>query len=298
MLQKKQWYEDNHVDIHIHTKVLSIDPNNKTVSLDNGYDMSYTKLLLANGAKNLVPPIHGINQRGVFSLRTLQDARSILETIDSESKVLSIGGGIQGLETAWILSKDGKKVIIVELSSRLMPKQLDEKASHILQKAIRQHDIDILLNTQIDAILGENDIKGFRTMEQEEIHCDGVLYAIGIKPNIDILKDSNIAINMGVIVDNRMATNIPDIYAAGDVAEIDGQIFGLWNIAIEQGKVAGFNMVGKDVIYQHIVPVTTLNAFNLTLFSMGIVEDKEATDILVEENLENNSYKKNFNKGL
>lgn len=292
LLQKKEWYKNNHVNIHVHTKVVSIDTNNKKVKLDNDKEIEYTKLLLANGAKNRIPPITGIDKKGVFSLRTLQDARNILETIDDESKILNIGGGIQGLETAWILSQDGKKVIIAELLSRLMPKQLDEKASDILEKAIKQQDIDILLSIQLEEIIGRNNIEGFRTKEQEKIDCDGVLYSIGIMPNIDILKNSGITTNKGIIVDEKMATNIPDVFAAGDIVELDGKVFGLWNMAIEQGKVAGYNIVGKDVTYNHIVPVTTLNAFNLSLFSMGTVDDGEATDILVEEKSEENSYKK------
>lgn len=292
LLQKKAWYEEQNIHIHRHTKALSVNPSKKTVLLDNHQELPYTKLLLANGAKNRVPPIKGIDKEHVYSLRTLEDARNIQRSIQEEGTVLNIGGGIQGLETAWILSQDGKKVIIAELASRLMSKQLDEHASTILLNAIRKQGIEVHLNTPIEEIVGEGSIVGAKTKTGDVIDCNSVIFAIGIKTNIDLLKDSGVDTHYGVLVNDRMETSIEGIYAAGDIVELDGHIYGLWNIAIEQGKVAGSNIACVDATYKHIVPVTTLNAFDLSLFSMGVIEDSEATDILVEEDLEHASYKK------
>lgn len=173
-----------------------------------------------------------------------------------------------------------------------MALQLDEKASKILEKAVRSHGIDIMLNTEISEIYGDDAVEGFRTKQGHSISCDMIVYSIGIKPNTEILKDTGININKGIIVNEQMETNIKDIYAAGDVAEFNNKIYGLWNISIGQGKVAGYNIAEKYAVYKHIVPVTTLKAFNLSLFSMGIIEENKATDIIVEDKSEENIYNK------
>lgn len=287
LLQKKEWYKSNNINLHLNTEVTSINIKEKKVQLSNGNTIDYTKLLLAQGAHNLKPTISGINKKGVTTLRTLKDAWNIIEQIKNSNVVLIIGGGIQGLEIAWILSNMGKKVIIAELLPRLMPNQLDEKASKILQKAVRSHGIDIMLNTEISEIYGEDIVEGFTTKKGNSIPCNMIVYSIGIKSNTEILKDTGININRGIIINEQMETNIKDIYAAGDVAELNHKISGLWNISIGQGKVAGYNIAEKCAIYEHIVPVTTLKAFNLSLFSMGIIEEDKATDIIVEDKSEN-----------
>lgn len=292
LLQKKEWYDANNIDIHVNKRVNSIDTERKEVVISDGNKMNYSKLLLANGASDRIPPIIGIDKKGVLTLRTLKNAWDITDNIKDSNVVLNIGGGIQGLETAWNLSQLGKKVIIAEISNRLMPRQLDETASIILENMVKSQGIDIILNTSVKEITGEEKADGFITSNDKRFNCDTVIYSTGIKPNIEISKGTNIKTNFGVIVNNKMETNVKDIYAAGDIAELDKQIYGLWNIAIGHGKVAGYNIVGKDITYEHIVPVTTLNAFNHSLFSMGDIHENNITDIIIENESEKNSYKK------
>lgn len=292
LLQKKDWYEANGIDIFLNKKAVSIDINKKEVKFSDHSSITYSKLLLANGAEDRVPSIIGIDKKGIATLRTLQNAWDIIDNAQESNTVLNIGGGIQGLETAWMLSQLGKKVIVAEISSRLMPKQLDENASKILENVVKAKGIDIMLNTNVKEITGNDEVNGFITSNDERYDCDSVIYSIGIKPNIEILEETNLKINYGVLVNNKMETNIKDIYAAGDIAELDNHIYGLWNIAIGHGKVAGYNITGKDVTYEHIVPVTTLNAFNLSLFSMGDVQENGLTDIILEEESDRNLYKK------
>ncbi|MBB6218606.1 nitrite reductase (NADH) large subunit [Anaerosolibacter carboniphilus] len=292
LIQKKEWYEVNNVKLYTDIKVVSIDVNNKSIRTSKGDRFDYSKLLIATGAHNFKPPIPGIDKSGVYTLRTLKDAWNIKEKVKDKQEILNIGGGIQGLETAWILSQMGKKVSLIELLPRLMPRQLDEQASRILEKAVRSHGIEVMLDTQVNEILGEDKVEGIRTAQGQVIGGDMITYSIGIRPNIDFLKDTPIRFNKGVIVDKKMGTSIEGIYAAGDVAEYENEIYGLWNIAIGHGKVAGYNMVGKDEIYEHIVPVTTLSAFGLSLFSMGVIENSKATDVVLEDRSAENVYNK------
>lgn len=296
LIQKKEWYGENNITLNKGIKVVSINTDSKKLQLSDGGKTDYTKLLLANGASNFVPDINGINKSGVFTLRTLQDARNIAEESSKCKTVLHIGGGILGLELAWVLAQAGKKIIVSELAERLMPRQLDERASELLENAVKNSGIDIMLGSQISEIsVRESGVEGFITNKGEFISCDMVTYSIGVRPNIALLKETDIKVNRGVIVNEKMETNIPDIYAAGDIAEFDGRVYGLWNIAISQGTTAGNNIVGRDSSYNYVSPITTMNAFGLSLFSMGTIEEDKATDILVEDN-DTKNYKKVFIK--
>ncbi|HEY8362440.1 MAG TPA: FAD-dependent oxidoreductase [Tissierellaceae bacterium] len=296
LIQNREWYDDNNINLYIGSRVISIDVDKKVVKLFDGGLMSFTKVLLAGGSSNIMPNVAGINKNGVYTLRTLKDAWDIKEGIKDKKTVLVIGGGVQGIEIAWSLSQMGKNVIIAQNTDRLMSKQLDKISSEILQNKVAEKGVKILVNTEVTEITGRENVEGFKLSNGEKYDCDAVIYSIGTKPNIDFLKGTPINLDRGVIVNNKMETNIEGIYAAGDIAQYNGNIFGLWNIAIEQGKVAGYNIAGKDAIYKYVPPVTTLNAFDLSLFSMGIVDEALVTNIVVEEHIGDAIYKKIFIK--
>lgn len=296
LLQKTDWYSSNNVNLYLGKAVVKIDTDNYEVILGDGSRYSYNKLLLVNGAHNFKPPIEGIEKSGVYTIRTLEDINNIQEDLEHKETILNIGGGIQGLETAWMLQQHGKRVIIAEFENRLMPRQLDERASIILQEAIEKYDIEVHLNTQVKSIIGENGVEGAVTSSGENLECNMVIYAVGIRPNVEFLEGSAISFKHGVIVNDKMQTNSKDIYAAGDIAEFEGRIMGLWSTAIEQGKIAGYNLAGKEVKYPSIVPVTTLTAFNISLFSMGNVDEKRCTLTLNEGDDAALQYKRIFIK--
>lgn len=296
LLQKREWYDDNNINLYLGSKIVSIDTDKKVVKLYDDGLISYTKLLLAAGSSNNKPNITGIEKPGVYSLRTLQDAWDIMDGLKNSQTILVIGGGVQGLEIAWALVQMDKNVIIAQITDRLMSKQLDEKCSKILKNKVIEKGVKILFNANVSEIIGKDRVEGFKLSNGEKYECDAVIYSIGTRPNIDFLQGTPIDTDRGIIVNNRMETNIEGIFAAGDIAQYNGNIFGLWNIAIEQGKVAGYNMAGRDTKYKYVPPVTTLNAFDLTLFSMGIVDETMVTDTMVEENIGDNTYKKIFIK--
>lgn len=297
LLQKKEWYESNNVKLHLNKEVAAVDTVNSKVTINDGSSLGYDKLLLANGSYNFTPPIEGINKENVYTIRKFDDIQDIKANIEDKKTVLNIGGGIQGLEAAWAFSQQGKEVVIAEVQERLMPRQLDKKASEILQKAIEGFNIKVLLNTQIDKIAGENKVKGVVTKEGNLIDCDMVLYSVGIRPNKMLVENTAIETNLGVVVNDRMQTNIENVYAAGDVAELNGRIGGLWNMAADQGKIAGYNIAGKEAGYSGSVPVTTINAFNISLFSMGQIDENSCTQTLTEEGSDGLSYKRIFLQG-
>ncbi|WP_242841916.1 NAD(P)/FAD-dependent oxidoreductase [Clostridium beijerinckii] len=282
LIQQKKWYTDNNIRVYCDNKVTGIDTKNKEAILEDGTRVPYTKLLLANGASNLTPPIKGIDKPGVFNLRTLDGALKILEYLNNVKRVLLIGGGVQNLEIANILSEGGKKVIIAEFASRLMPRQLDEFVSDKLKQSIEAQNIEVMLDTQVQEIFGEEKVKGFITKSGVQGACDMVIYSTGIMPNVSIAQNTDLEVNKGIVVNNKMQTNMKDIFAAGDVSEFNGRVYGLWSMAMQQGKVAGANICNQGLIFEPSAPVTSLSAFGISVFSMGYIEGDQDIDSLVE----------------
>jgi nitrite reductase (NADH) large subunit len=294
LLQKKEWYASNNVQLHLGVEISAVDVRNNQITLADGRTFDYDQLLLANGASNFKPPIEGIDHDGVYSIRKYDDIQNIKANSDGIDTVVCIGGGIQNLEAAWALSSQGKKVIIAEFQDKLMPRQLDSKASELLKKSVEDLSIQVLLNTQITKIMGKTGVTGVLTKEDKQYDCDMIIYSVGIRPNIKIYENTPLQINQGVIIDDRMRTNISNIYAAGDIAEFYGRVGGLWTIAAEQGKIAGYNIAGNEAVYTVGLPVTTMNAFNLSIFSVGNVNEDSCSQTITDDNSEQKSYKRLF----
>jgi nitrite reductase (NADH) large subunit len=294
LLQKKEWYEQNKVNLHLNNEVVAIDTDRKIINLTDGTIIQYDTLLLANGAYNFRPPIDGIDKENVLTIRNFEDVQTIREQVKDKKTILHIGGGIQNLEAAWAICSQGKSVIVAEFMDRLMPRQLDVRASEILKNAVEGFNVKVKLDTQIVEITGENAVTGAKTKNGETLDCDFVIYCVGIRPNKKIVENTAIQTNMGIIVDDHMRTNNENIYAAGDVAEFEGRVGGLWPIAIEQGKVAGYNMVGKDTAYQSIMSVTTMIAFHLSIFSVGNIDESSYSITIINDPEDGTNYKRIF----
>ncbi len=291
IVEKKSWYEENQVTLNRDKKVVRIDPAAHKIFLSDGTSDKYSTLLLANGARNHVLPIKGINKKNVFTLRSLRDAKMILKHAEQAKQALVIGGGVLGMETAWSLIKLGKQVTVIEALPRLMPKQLDEDASNILRSIAKDSGVVIYEGTQVQEITGDKEVSGFITSEGLRYPCDMVIHCTGIRPNIELVKDTGIKTNHGIIVNERMETNIPDIYAAGDVAEFKGAVLGLWNVASLQGEIAGMNMIGISQIYETPAAATVMNAFHCPMFSIGDAVTSKA-DIVLMDPPKDNKYRK------
>lgn len=295
ILQKKEWYEDNNITLYLGMEAVSIDTKAQQVTLDNGVTLDYSSLLLANGASNFVPTIEGIHKDNVYSIRYLTDIVDIRDQSPDKNSVLCIGGGVQNLEAAWAMCSQGKKVTIAEFMDRLMPRQLDVKGSELLKKAVENCGAKILLGTEVTKLIGDDKVSGAETKDGQHVDCDMVIYSVGVRANVGLYRDTPIKINRGVIVDDHMRTSEANIYAAGDVAEY-GRYSGLWTIAMEQGKIAGQNIGGNDVSFTGVVPVTNMNAFDLSVFSIGDIDENNFTHTLVETSDDEKIYKRIFIK--
>ncbi|MGC8875042.1 MAG: NAD(P)/FAD-dependent oxidoreductase [Chloroflexia bacterium] len=269
------WYEQRGIQVHTGTGVARLEPGQKRVILDNGEAVPYDRLLLATGSFSFIPPLEGAGKRGVFSLRTLDDALAIREHAARSQQAAVIGGGLLGLEAARALSRLGLEVTVLEYFGHLLPRQLDAEGAALLQRQIEAMGIHVALQADTQAILGNDEVKAVRLKDGREFPAQLVLIATGVRCNVNLAAAAGLAVDRGVIVDASMATSAPDIYAAGDVASFQGRSWGIIPVAIAQATVAAANMAGNPEQYKELPPTNTLKVTGIDVLSVGTVNPEE-----------------------
>lgn len=271
------WYRDKAIETFLRVQVKSVDFENKIVHMEGGAEHRYDKLLLANGSRPFVPPLKGTDRKGVFALRTLDDLKAIHQWLADKRQVVIIGGGLLGLEAAHGLVELGKTVNVMEFSDHLLSRQLDKELSAIVQKQLEEEGLTFSLGSGCEEILGDERVSGVRLANGVEVPADAVIVSAGVRPNTELFAGSPLEVNRGVVVNQRMQTTVPDVYAAGDIAECHGMVYGLWTAANEQGKIAGANLAGQSMEYPAPQLSANLMIGSVKLFSVGDVIDADRT---------------------
>jgi nitrite reductase (NADH) large subunit len=268
------FYESKKIRNILKTKIVKIDASQKTVIDDGGASYPYDKLLIASGSVPVVPPLPGIQYPGVFTLRSISDVQKFRDYIKSAQKILMVGGGLLGLENAWSLKTLGKDVLVAEGAPWLLPRQLDQDGGRHLQRLLEEKGLEFILGDFMDKLEGDGrGVTSVQLKSGRKEKIDAVLISIGVKADLAFLKDSGISAGRGIIIDDQLKTNIPDIWAAGDVAEHSGTMYGLWTVAREQGKIAGLNMAGSQTRYEGSVPSTLLKITGISVLSVGDIQN-------------------------
>lgn len=275
LIKKEKWFRDNQIAYYPETPITSIDPRSNAILTGKEEQVKYDKLLLCTGATNRTLELEGASLPQVHHIRTRNDADQLKQDLQGGDSVCVIGGGIQGVETAWALFQAGHPVTIIEQASRLMARQLDEQASTILAERIQATGNEVRLGQAVRSIVGMNSVEGVELADGSIVPCVHVVYLIGVIPNVDLARQSGLDVNTGIIVNEQMQTSSQDIYAAGDAAECQGKVEGLWNSAMEQGRVAGTNMAGDMAVYARPIPMTVSGAFDMPLVSIGQVDEQQ-----------------------
>jgi len=268
-LRDEAWYKDNNISVKLDTKVTDIDTKSNLVTIDDQSSIKYDYLVLANGSSSFVPPIKGANKQNVFTLRNVNDANIIKSSINNLKSCVVIGGGLLGLEAAFELRQSGLDVTVIEFADRILPRQLDAYGSKVLYNQIIKTGIHLKLTDSVTEINGNDKVENITLKSGNAIDCDMVLISTGARSNIDICKDTNIKTDRGIVIDNSMKTNIDNIYAAGDVAQYRDELYQIWSVAIEQGKIAGANVAGDHLSYETPITPYILNSMNTEVFSIG-----------------------------
>lgn len=314
-LQTKEWYKENNIEELLNTNVTNINTQNKYITLDNNTTISYDKLILANGSHNFLPPISlisaedntiisSLNQMsteniiGLYSIKTLKDTLRVKKEMKIYKKAIVIGAGPLGLEAAWEMHNAGLDVTVVECLPNLMNNQLDIEGAEIFKDIVKDCGLNFLTSKQCrNIIIKDNKVAGITLNDGDELQCEILLISTGIRSNISLAQNSDITCKKGILVNENMETSIKDIYACGDVAEINGLVYGNWPAAIEMGKTAGANAAGNDRKFTHFTSSIILKALDTEVFSGGLINFNDPSyEQLSSKDLSQRKYTKLFFK--
>ena len=299
--RSSDFYTRNNIDCILGLTVKSVDNHSNKVILDDESKIEYKKLLLAAGGSPIAPALPGIDRPGVFFMNTMEDAKKAKGWLAHTKKAVVIGAGLTGLKTAEALSYLGLEVTIVELADRVLAANMDEISSEMVRNILVEHKIEVLTGVQLTAIEGSDDSNdaAFAVLNTgEKISCESIFITIGVKPRIDIVQGSDVKTDRGILVDKSMRTNIPNIYAAGDIAQAwdplssSNKVLPILPNAYVGGRVAGMNMLGKEAFYNLGMSVNSVNFFGEPFMSAGFAAQEETEDFKVFTKHDEKGYRK------
>jgi len=269
LLYNDLWYEHNRITLITNNRVASIDAGKKLIFLNGNVRIPYDKCLVATGSRASVPALRGVNKKGIFTLRTIADARRIKEYAEKADSIVILGAGVLGLEIGNALRNIGKSVTFVEYFPRLLPRQMDIEGSRIFMGKLESYGLRFILEAKADEVLGNDTLEGLMLLDGRSVRGEMLIMSAGIIPEISLFSSAGIALGKGVPVNDRMETELPDVYAAGDVVEHRGMVYGIWPAAEKQGEVAGINMAGGNTKYTGTTPSHTITVAGIEVLSAG-----------------------------
>jgi NAD(P)H-nitrite reductase large subunit len=304
MCREDDFWRQNNIETFLGRTAVRLNLAEKTLALENGDKIQYEKLLIATGGKPFIPKMEGSDKEGVFTFTKIADAERLAEKLETARSVVVIGAGLIGVSVTEALVKRGLEVTMVELQPKILSLLLDARGSDMMESVIRKACVAIVTGQSVQRIAGkpENDrvVGGVVLTNGEQVPCDVIIVAIGVVPRTELAVGTEIKLNRGIVVDSHMQTNIPGVYASGDVAEA----FDLtlkqktqlprWPRGVAEGKVAGANMADKETEYPGGTNMSSLKYFGIPVVSIGIANPKEETsyEILTRYEPEKNLYKK------
>ena len=265
----QSWYDGKRITLISGKEVTEIKRDIKQLDFNDGTNLPYDKLIIASGARSFLPPIKGNGLKNVFTLRTIEDADLISKELQKVQSCMCIGGGIQGLEVAGAIAKTGIKVTLLVNSEWLMPRQLNKKAGDKLKGHLQEMSIEVIENAKAQEIVGDVDCEGVKLSTEKILPTKLVVISAGVIPNIQLAMSAGLEINKGLVVDDNMRTSDVNIYAAGDVTEHAGVLYGLWNVAFLQGKTAAQCALGMDAKFLGIPRTNILKVLDIDMISIG-----------------------------
>lgn len=295
-LETAEGFAEQGITCLMGTTAIAIHPDQKQVELASGERRGYKKLLLATGSEPVLPPLPGLDARGVYTLWTLEQARAIMAASVGAKAAVVVGAGLIGLKTALALAAGGLKVTVVERLPRVMPRQLDDAASALLAERLGAQKVDVLVDTEVRGIKTAAGAVTGVELADRTLACDMVVMAVGVRPSTVLAAAAGIKVNRGIITDSRQQTSNADIFAAGDAAETIDCLSGepsvpaIWPVAVEQGRVAACNMAGGTAEYSGAVAMNSVEVAGVPLVSVGDIEGQAGDEVFVSR--KGGSYKK------
>jgi len=285
------FFEVNNITPHLGVRVREIAAASKTIQTEDGHTYPFDRILIATGGKAIIPPIPGIDKQGISTLKTMADAERIYNL--SGTKAVVIGAGSVGVEASISLTRRGMKVSLLEQLGHVLPTVFDEEAAIIIRKRIEDLGVEVITGEKALKFTGNGHVTSVIT-DTRELECNLVVVAVGIRPDVELAQKAGAEIGFsgGVKVDSQMMTRMPDIYAAGDVAETydiardTGFINAIWPCAFEQGHIAGLNMAGQKTEYPGSYRKNSIGNFiGIPAISMGVTHADACTNCGPEDEL-------------
>lgn len=301
LYRPENFYRENNLELLLNKKVERVDPKKNRVILEDKSQFNFDSLLIATGASPKFPTMPGIKKRGVFGFRTIKDAKDISGFLPVAKTACVLGGGLIGLKAAYALKKRNLEVKVIIKSKQVLSQMLDFEAAQFVQRRLEENGMEIILGQDVTEVIGNGDIKAVKLDSGKAIGCSLIIVGKGVSANIDLVKDTEIKVNEGIIANNLLQTNIPNIYTAGDVCESFDVTLGhlsvnaLWPVAVEQGKIAGANMAQDNIHYDGSLGMNSIEFFGLPIISLGVYKVKEGDSSVEEFKIrddKNNLYKK------
>lgn len=295
------WYDRYDVERVLGVGVDAVCTQSNTVRLSSGEEICYENLLLAAGGSPIKPNLSGIERPGVFFMNTMDDARMAKGWLAHCSRAVVIGAGLTGLKTAEALVELGQEVTVVELADRVLLGSLDDTAAGMVRQIFVDRGVDVLTGVQVTSIEGSedsNDVTAAVLSTGEWIACDTVFVTVGVRPRIELAAGTDVKTDRGILVDRHMRTNVPNVYAAGDIAQAWDPLTGGQRVvpilpnAYIGGRVAGLNMAGREADYNIGMSVNSVSFFGEPFMSAGFASQEEGDGFSVIRRLEGPDYRK------
>lgn len=294
-LGSKDWYAQAGIELVTGTAIDSIDRKAQVVVDDAGRAHAYDRLVLATGSSCFMPPVPGIDRSGVFPYRTIEDLDRIIAYAEGKRRGTIVGGGLLGLEAAKALQELGMDVTIVEMAPRLMPRQLDEAGARVLGRYIQDLGLSLRLGVCTTEFAGEDAVQSLRFDDGTELDTDLVVVSAGIRARDELARQAGLALGPrgGAAVDDGLQTSDPRIFAIGEVASFDGELYGLVAPGYAMADVLAKRLAGKDASFERPDLSTKLKLLGVDVSSFGdAFADDEDTDCITIEDLRNRIYKR------
>ncbi len=279
-------FRESGIEVKTLHEVIEVDTNNKKISVKNLenneiFQDNYDKLMIATGASAIIPPIHNICVKNIFTLKSMEDGINLKKTLlNSDIKhVTIVGAGYIGIEVVEAVKKLGKEVRLIQLDQRVMPESFDKEITDIMEKELREHNVEVLLGEKVESIIGSEKVEGIKT-DKGQYKTDVVVIATGVKPNTKFIENTKISLykNGAIIIDEMGRTNVEDIYSAGDCATVyhlvrkENVYIPLATTANKIGRIVGENLAGKNNKFSGTLGSACIKVMNLEGGRTGISE--------------------------
>lgn len=269
------FYEKNGITLRLGVRAEKIDPVRRTVLLSDGSEIGYDRLLAATGSRPFVPPAEGLSEvKAKFTFMTLADALALEKALSEKKEVLIVGAGLIGLKCMEGILGRVKKVTVIDMADRVLSSILDEKGSQIVQRQLEARGVRFVLS---DSVVRFEEGRA-KLKSGGEIAFDLLVMAVGVRPNIELVKEAGGKTDRGIVTDEGMRTSLPDVYAAGDCTESSDiasgkrRILALLPNAYRQGYCAGENMAGGDARFGDAMPLNAIGFFGSHILTAGAYE--------------------------